>query len=132
MGATRGKNGGMKKFLERVVPLSATAMAMFAWQHRDDLVDWGAFGVRAVAGFAEGRQEDVMAEARLRGKLNTDKRTRDASGVSVSVRDGTAKLTGVVDPDTRALAVAFARRTQGVHAVDDQLEVIHGRPEVTD
>ena len=122
----------MKKFLDRVVPLSATAMAMFAWQHRDDLVDWGAFGVRAVTGFAEGRQEDVKAEDRLRAKLTTEKRTRDASGIGVSVRDGTARLSGVVDDDTRAYAVAFARRTQGVIAVDDQLEVIHRRPGLTD
>lgn len=65
-----------------------------------------------------------MAEARLRARLNTDRRPRDSSGVSVAVRDGTARLTGVVDEETRVLALAFARRTPGVDAVDDRFEVL--------
>ncbi len=114
----------MKKLLERVVPLSATAMALFAWQHRDELVDWSAFGVRAVASIAGGRHEDVVAEARLRAKLNTDKRTRDLAGVSIVVRDGTARLSGIVNDETRVLALAFARRTPGITFVDDQFDVL--------
>lgn len=110
--------------LERVLPLSTTAIALFAWQHRDELVDWSAFGVRALAGLAGGRHEDVVAEARLRTRLNTDRRTRDSSGVSVAVRDGTARLTGIVAEETCVLALAFARRTPGVDAVDDQFEVL--------
>ncbi|MCU1457835.1 MAG: hypothetical protein JWL73_1927 [Actinomycetia bacterium] len=121
---TAGKNGRMRKILGRVIPVSTTALALFAWQHREELVDWSAFGVRAAAGLAGGRHEDVVAEARLRAKLSTDKRTRDSSGVSVVVRDGTAKLTGIVDEATRTLALAFARRTPGVTAVDDQFDVL--------
>jgi osmotically-inducible protein OsmY len=114
----------MRKMLERVIPLSTTAIALFAWQHRDELVDWSAFGVRALAGLAGGRHEDVVAEARLRARLNTDKRTRDSSGVSIVVRDGVARLTGVVDQETRVLALAFARRTPGVARVDDRFDVL--------
>ncbi len=114
----------MRKLLDRVIPLSTTAIALFAWQHRDELVDWSAFGVRAIAGLAGGRQQDVVAEARLRARLNTDKRTRDSSGVSIVVRDGTARLSGIVNDETRVLALAFARRTPGVVAVDDHFDVL--------
>jgi hypothetical protein len=72
---------GISTMLRRYLPLSGSAIALWAWQNRDDVVDWAAFGVRSAQGLVSGNTEDVAAEARLRVALHGDRRTRGAPGL---------------------------------------------------
>ena len=119
---------GLTSRLKSFLPLSGSALALWAWQNRDDVVDWAAFGVRAAQSLASGNTEDVKAEARLRMALEKDRRTRRAPGLDVMVRDGVAILKGIVSPEVHDLAVKIAERSEGIRKVDDRLEEIRGRP----
>jgi osmotically-inducible protein OsmY len=118
---------GVSSILRRYLPLSGSAIALWAWRNREDVVDWAAFGVRSAQGLVSGNTDDVAAEARLRMALQRDRRTRRAPGLDVVVRDGVALLRGIVDPEVRDVAVKLAERTEGVKKVDDRLDEIRPR-----
>jgi osmotically-inducible protein OsmY len=117
----------ISSILRRYLPLSGSAIALWAWRNREDVVDWAAFGVRSAQGLVSGNTDDVAAEARLRMALQRDRRTRRAPGLDVMVRDGVAVLRGIVDPAVRDIAVKLAERTEGVEKVDDRLDEIRPR-----
>src|SRR5215218_4089990 len=98
--------------LRRYLPLSGSAIALWAWRNRDDVIHWAAFGVRSDQGIVSGNTEDVATEARLRMALHGDRRTRRAPGLEVAVRD---------------VAVKLAERTDGVKKVDDRMDEIRPR-----
>ena len=79
---------GVSSILKRYLPLSGSALALWAWHNRDEVVDWAAFGVRSAQSLVSGNTEDVKGEARLRMALERDRRTRHAPGLEVMVRDG--------------------------------------------
>jgi osmotically-inducible protein OsmY len=118
---------GVSSILRRYLPLSGSAIALWVWQNRDDVVDWAAFGVRSAQGLVSGNTEDVATEARLRMALHGDRRTRRSPGLEVAVRDGVAVLKGIVDPEVRDVAVKLAERTEGVKKVDDRMDEIRRR-----
>jgi osmotically-inducible protein OsmY len=118
---------GVSSILKRYLPLSGSAIALWAWRNRDDVIDWAAFGVRSAQSLVGGNTEDVAAEARLRMALQGDRRTRRAPGLEVVVRDGVAILKGIVDPEVRDVAVKLAERTEGVKKVDDRLDEVRAR-----
>jgi osmotically-inducible protein OsmY len=118
---------GVSGILRRYLPLSGSAIALWAWRNRDDVIDWAAFGVRSAQGLVNGNTEDVAAEARLRVALHGDRRTRRAPGLDVVVRDGVATLRGIVDPEVRDVAVKLAERTEGIKKVDDRMDEIRPR-----
>jgi osmotically-inducible protein OsmY len=118
---------GVSSILKRYLPLSGSAIALWAWRNRDDVIDWAAFGVRSAQGLVSGNREDIATEARLRIALQGDRRTRRAPGLEVIVRDGVAILKGIVDPEVRDVAVKLAERTEGVHKVDDRLDEVRRR-----
>ena len=118
---------GVSSILKRYLPLSGSAIALWAWRNRDDVIDWAAFGVRSAQGLVSGNREDIATEARLRIALQGDRRTRRAPGLEVMVRDGIAVLKGIVDPEVRDAAVKLAERTEGVHKVDDRRDELRRR-----
>jgi hypothetical protein len=109
------------KLVKRVLPISGSAVALLAWSNRDEVLEWAGFGVRATRKLLDHERTDVATEARLRLALNRDRRTARAPGLRVEVRDGVVILRGVVDHGVRPVAVALARQTRGVTAVDDVL-----------
>ncbi|MGH8986483.1 MAG: BON domain-containing protein [Acidimicrobiia bacterium] len=109
----------MQAFLRRFVPISGSAVALWTWHNRDEVLEWAGFGVRAAQKLVAGDTTDVKTEARLRASLNGDRRTRHAPGLRIEVQDGVVQLRGVVDEDVREVAVAIAKRTTGVERVDD-------------
>jgi osmotically-inducible protein OsmY len=119
---------GVSSILKRYLPLSGSALALWAWRNRDDVVDWAAFGVRSAQSLVNGNTDDVRAEARLRMALEKDRRTRHAAGLDVLVRDGVVVLKGIVDPEVHDVAVKIAERTEGIKKVDDRLDDTRGRP----
>jgi osmotically-inducible protein OsmY len=118
---------GVSSILKRYLPLSGSAIALWAWRNRDDVIDWAAFGVRSAQGLVSGNREDITTEARLRIALQGDRRTRRAAGLEVMVRDGVAVLKGIVDPEVRDVAVKLAERTEGVKKVDDRMDEVRRR-----
>lgn len=110
--------------LRTVVPVSTSAIALWAWANRDEVVEWGAFAVRAAQDVVGGNRRDPAAELRLRASLLDDRRTRRAAGLSLRVRDGVAIFTGLVLPEVRDVAVYLAERTEGIGDVDDRFEVL--------
>jgi osmotically-inducible protein OsmY len=109
------------------VAAAATALAYWAWNNREEVVDWAAYGVRSVMNLVEGNTDDVAVEGRLRLKLLGEARTRRAFGLEVQVRDGITILKGMVDPGVREIALRIAESTEGVDKIDDRLEVLHPR-----
>jgi BON domain len=105
-----------------LVPISGTALALWVWSNRDDVVEWAAFGVRSAQKLAAGETDDIKVEGRLRASLLGDKRTRHAAGLSLKVHEGVATFSGIVSPEVRDVALAIANRTDGIRGVDDKLE----------
>lgn len=118
---------GVSSILKRYLPLSGSAIALWAWRNRDDVIDWAAFGVRSAQSLVSGNTDDVATEARLRFALHGDRRTRRAPGLEVMVRDKVAILRGIVDPEVRDVAVKLAERTEGVEKVDDRMDEVRRR-----
>jgi osmotically-inducible protein OsmY len=118
---------GVSSILKRYLPLSGSAIALWAWRNRDDVIDWAAFGVRSAQSLVSGNTDDVATEARLRIALHGDRRTRRAPGLEVVVRDHVAVLKGIVDPEVRDVAVKLAERTEGVEKVDDRMDEVRRR-----
>lgn len=118
----------MWKLVKKILPISGSALALWAWRNRDEMVEWAGFGVRAAQKLVAGDTSDVATEARLRASLNGDKRTRHAPGLRIEVRDGVAYLSGVVDEDVRDVALKIAKRTSGIeHVDDDKLDEVRRR-----
>ncbi len=114
--------------MRRILPISGSALALWAWRNRDEVLEWAGFGVRAAQKLVAGDTAEVTTEARIRAALNRDRRTRHAPGLRLEVRSGVAHLSGVVDEDVRDVAVVVAKRTAGVERVDDeQLEEVRRR-----
>ena len=113
--------------LRDLIPVSASALAFWAWANREEVVDWAAFGVRAIQQVVRGDREDAVLELRLRTALLEDRRTRRAPGLTVQVRARVAIFTGLVQPEVRDVAHHFAQRVEGLESVDDRLEVLPGR-----
>jgi len=109
----------MRQFLRRFIPISGSALALWTWRKRDEVLEWAGVGVRAAQKVVAGDTTDVKTEARLRASLNGDRRTRHAPGLRIEVQDGVVHLRGVVDEDVREVAVAIAKRSAGVDRVDD-------------
>jgi hypothetical protein len=109
----------MWKLVKKILPISGSALALWAWRNRDEMVEWAGFGVRAAQKLVAGDTSDVATEARLRASLNGDRRTRHAPGLRIEVRDSVAYLSGVVDEDVRDVALKIAKRTSGIERVDD-------------
>lgn len=105
--------------VRRLVPFSRVGMAMWAYRHRQDLVDWAGHGVRSVPRVFAGEGGDVVTETRLRAALAADKVTRRAKGLQVSVRKGVVELRGRVDPSTVLAATRVAEKVPGVRSVRD-------------
>jgi hypothetical protein len=108
----------MWKLIKRFIPLSASAVGLWAWRNRDEVLEWAGFGVRAAQKLVARDTHDITTEARLRAALNGDKRTRHAPGLRLEVRDGVVVMRGVVDEDVRDVATKIAERTSGVERVD--------------
>jgi hypothetical protein len=118
----------MWKMVKRILPISGSALALWALRNRDEVLEWAGFGVRATQKLLAGDTADVATEARIRAALNGDRRTRHAPGLRLEVRDGVAYLGGVVDENVHDVAVAIAKRTTGVERIDDEsLEEIRRR-----
>ncbi|HEY3095968.1 MAG TPA: BON domain-containing protein [Acidimicrobiia bacterium] len=118
---------GLMSRLKGYLPLSGSALALWAWRNRDDVVDWAAFGVRSAQSLVSGNTDDVKAEGRLRMALAKDRRTRHAPGLEVVVRDGVAVLKGIVNPEVHDVAVKIAERAEGIEKVEDRLEDVRRR-----
>ena len=122
--------GLARRLLKEQAIAAATALAYWAWNNREEVVDWTAYGVRAIQNTLAGNTDDVVVEARLRFAILGDRRMRRAIGLEVRVKDGVAILTGLVDPGVRELALRLAEKTEGVRATDDRLQVLKVRPEL--
>jgi hypothetical protein len=110
------------RLVKTALPVSRVGAAMFLWRNRDEVVKWAGFVGGAVPKLAEGNVQDVLAEARLRARLTADSRTRGADGLRVSVRDGVATLSGVVDAAVHDVALDLATASSGIVKVRDELQ----------
>ena len=109
--------------ITKLLPISRTALAWWAWQNRDLLVSWAGFGARAAAQVASGSRDDTTAEARLRMALTRHPVTRAAGGLRVEVHDGVAELSGTATREASDLAVRLAGDTRGVRRVRNHVRV---------
>lgn len=116
-----------RRILKEQAFAATTALAYWAWRNREEVVDWAAYGVRAVQNVVGGNADDVIVEGRLRMALLGDRRTRRAIGLEVVVRDGVAILNGLVDPGVREVALRLTEQTEGVKKIDDRLTVLTPR-----
>ena len=110
------------RLVKGVMPFSRIGAAMFVWRNRDEVMKWAGFVAGAVPHIVEGNHADVLAEGRLRARLTADSRTRGADGLRVSVRDGVATLSGVVDAAVHDVALDLASSTSGITKVRDDLQ----------
>jgi hypothetical protein len=113
--------GFIRRLLPVAVPVSRSAMAMWAWHHRNELLDWATFATRSVPRLQGDGRGDVFTEAKLRARLTSDARTRGADGLRVDVADGVAVLSGVVSPEVHDAALTIATDTGGIRRVRDDL-----------
>jgi BON domain len=99
------------------LPIGRSAAAWWAWKNRRELGRWVGFALSAIQ--PSGRNgADLLTEARLRGALARDERTRGAPSFTVLVRDGIATLEGRLTPQLHDLVVEIAADTKGVERVD--------------
>lgn len=112
----------IRGLVKTALPISRVGMAMFLWRNHDEIFKWAGFVGNAVPRLVEGNTSDVLVEARLRARLTADSRTRGADGLRVSVLDGVATLSGVVDAGVHDVALDLASSTSGVTRVRDDLQ----------
>lgn len=117
----------IRRLVKTALPISRVGMAMFLWRNHDEIFKWAGFVGSAVPKLVEGNHADVLAEGRLRARLTADSRTRGADGLRVTVLDGVATLSGVVDPDVHDVALDLASSTGGITRVRDDLQHPAGR-----
>lgn len=118
--------GRVLRTAKALSPVNRTAIALFAWQHRDEIRSWASYAGTALPRLAAGSRGDVFLEARLRARLTADHRTRDARGLRVSVEDGVARLTGTVGTEVADAARQVALDTDGLRRVHDDLRTPKG------
>jgi hypothetical protein len=121
IGPVARRPGFLRRLLPVAVPVSRSAMALWAWHHRTELLDWATFASRSVPRLQGGGRGDVLTEAKLRARLTSDARTRGADGLHVEVADGVATLSGLVSPEVHDAALAIATDTGGIRRVRDDL-----------
>ena len=112
----------LRRLLPVAVPVSRAGVALWAWNHRNELADWAGFATRSVPRLQGDERGDVITEARLRARLTNDPRTRGVSGLQVAVAGGVATLWGTVPIEVHDAALDIATATRGVHRVRDRLE----------
>ena len=96
--------------LFKLLPVSRIGLVMWAWKHRESILDWLLFVLRSI-----GRpREDVRAELQLRMRL---RRFR----LGITVENGVATLTGALTPQAHAAAQDAAVATPGITRVDDRI-----------
>ena len=44
----------MRQFLRRFIPISGSAIALWTWHNRDEVLEWAGFGVRAAQKLVAG------------------------------------------------------------------------------
>jgi len=114
--------GLIRRVLPFAFPMGRLGVALWAWRNRDEIAGWAGYAAKAVPKLAGGDTTDVVAEGRLRMRLTSDHRTRNVDGLRVSVSDGVATLTGLVDAEVHDAALAVATNTSGITRVKDELE----------
>lgn len=102
-------------------PFNRAAVAMWVWHHRGEIADWAGFAAASGPRLLAGDTGDVLAEGRLRARLTANSRTRTASGLSVSVKDGVAHLRGELDEEVADAAREIATSTSGITRVKDDM-----------
>lgn len=108
--------------LRRFLPFTTlSGAAWFAFRHRQPILDWGLWGLRSAPRLANGEHEDLLAEARLRARLQADARLA-ADRIDVVVTDGRAVLRGEVAAGNRDVVTDLAERQKGVVVVDELRE----------
>jgi len=111
----------MRRLLRNLLPTSRIGLALFAWRNRYKLLDWLAFGLRAVDGIVNGRgTADARAELRLRAALARDPMTRTLP-IDTKVERGMLTLSGRVSPEVHARIQDKAAAVPGITRVDDRL-----------
>ncbi|CAN5186320.1 hypothetical protein BH24ACT1_BH24ACT1_09840 [soil metagenome] len=119
--------GILRSTFRRALPVSRVGMALWAWQHRDQITGWAGWVTRSAPRLVAGDTCDLVAEGRLRARLAGDERTRAAldrggrDGLRVEVRDGVAVLEGRLAPEAHDLVVEVAAGTGGVQRVRDDI-----------
>jgi osmotically-inducible protein OsmY len=113
--------GAIRRAAGLASPFNRAAVAMWAWHHRGEITGWAGYVTRSAPRLLAGDTGDVLAEGRLRAKLTADSRTRDVSGLDVSVHDGVAHLKGVLDEHVADAAREIASATTGVRRVRDEM-----------
>ena len=108
--------------LRRFLPFTTVSgAAWFALRHRRPILDWGLWTLSALPRAVQGEHEDVLAEARIRARLQGDERLV-GEHVAVTVSDGRALLRGQVEKGRREVVVDLAERQKGVEVVDELTE----------
>ncbi len=114
----------MVRGLRRFFPFTTLSGALwFALRHRQPLLDWAGWTARSVPRLVEGEHRDLLTEARLRARLQTDVRTATAA-IDVVVQDGRAVLRGTAEPTAAAAATDLALRATGVDTLVDEIQVL--------
>jgi len=103
--------------LFRLVPITRVTAALWAWQNRRELTRWVGFAWRALPPSGAHR-DDLVTEAKLRGGLAKDERTRGLPTLAVRVDDGLAILDGRMDPELHDLVYSIAASTGGVRGIE--------------
>ena len=110
------------RLFRRFLPFTTfSGAAWFAFRNRRPLLDWSAWGLNAVPRIVNGEQDDVLAEARIRARLQTDERLL-GDRIDVHVEDGRAVLRGEVEKGHRKVVTELAERQNGVAVVDELRE----------
>jgi hypothetical protein len=108
--------------LRRFLPFTTVSgAAWFALRHRRPILDWGLWTLSALPRAVQGEHEDVLAEARIRARLQGDERLA-GEHIEVTVSDGRALLRGQVEKGRRDVVVDLAERQKGVEVVDELTE----------
>ena len=111
----------MRRLMKRFLPFTSYGgAALFAWRHRDPIMDWGSWAARSVPRVAQGERDDVLAELRLRMRLAGDERL-EGDRIRVDVEDGRARISGDVARGHRKLVTQLAEDLPGVDKVSDLL-----------
>lgn len=119
--------GILRSTFRRALPVSRVGVALWAWQHRDQITGWAGWASRSAPRLLAGDTRDLVAEGRLRTRLAADARTRAAldrggrDGLRVEVRDGVAVLEGRLAREAHDLVVEVATGTGGVQRVRDDI-----------
>jgi hypothetical protein len=105
----------------RIIPVTRTTAALWAWRNRRELGRWAGFALRALTPTGESR-EDVLTEARLRAALARDERTRGLPTLAVRVSGATAILDGRMSSPLHDLVYSIAESIRGVASIECRIQ----------